>query len=143
MHPSKALLVKKEIEKYLQVGFIEPIDYSEWMSNIIPITKPTRKIQVCINFHDINNPCPKDDFSLPNIDMIVDSITNHDMLPFMDGFFGYNQILINLTDQHKIAFTTPCDNYYWKVIPFGLKNVGATNQRAMVTMFHAHIHKMM
>ena len=44
MHPFKVLLVKKEIEKYLQVGFIEPIDYSKWMSNIIPITKPIGEI---------------------------------------------------------------------------------------------------
>lgn len=43
MHPSKALLVKREIEKYLQVGFIQPIDYFELMSNIVPITKPTGK----------------------------------------------------------------------------------------------------
>jgi len=95
MHPSKALLVKKEIENYLQVGFIEPIDYSEWMSNIVPITKPIGEIRVCINFHDINNACPKDDFPLLNIDMIIDSIAGHNMLSFIDGFFGYNQILIN------------------------------------------------
>ena len=50
MHPSKALLVKKEIEKYLNVGFIKPIDYSKWIANIIPIIKPTREIQVYIDF---------------------------------------------------------------------------------------------
>lgn len=77
------------------------------MSNIVLVTKPTSEIQVCTNFHYINNACPKDDFPLPNIDMIVDSIAGHDMLSFMDGFSSYNQILINLVDQHKITFTTP------------------------------------
>ena len=90
MHPSKALLVKREIKKYLQVGFIKPIDYFDWMSNIFLVTKPTDEIQVCIDFCDINNACPKDDFSLPNIDMIIDSIVGHDILSFMDGFSGYN-----------------------------------------------------
>lgn len=42
---------------------------------------------MCTNFFNINNAYPKDDFSLPNIDMIFDSIAGHDMLSFMDGFF--------------------------------------------------------
>lgn len=74
--------------------------------------------------------------------MIVDSITGHDMLSFMDGFSGYNQILINPIDQHKITFISPWANFYYKVMPFGLKNIGATYQVAMVTIFHQHIHKM-
>ena len=141
MHPSKALLVKTEIENYFQVVLIESIDYSEWMSNIVPVTKPTGEIRVCTDFRDINNACPKDDFPLLNIDMIVDSIASHNMLSFMDGSFGYNQILINLVDQHKTTFTTPWGNFCWKVMPFGLTNAGATYQRAVVSMFHNHIHK--
>jgi len=73
--------------------------------------------------------------------MIMDSIAGHDTLSFMDGFSSYNQILINLAYQHKITFTTPWGNFCWKVMTFGLKNVGTTYQRAMVTMFHEHIHK--
>jgi len=142
MYPSKELLVKEEIDKCLNARFIKPIDYSEWMGNIFPISKPSGENQVCTNFRDINNACSKDDLSLPNIDMMFDSIVDHDTLYFMDGFSSYNQILINLVDQHKIAFTTPWGNLYWKVIPFGLKNAGDTYQRDMVTMFHEHIHKM-
>jgi len=54
--------------------------------------------------------------------MIMDSIGGHDTLYFMDGFFGYSQILINSVDQHKTSFTTPLGNFCWKVMPFGLKN---------------------
>jgi len=75
--------------------------------------------------------------------MIFDSIAGHDMLLFMDDFFGYNQILINPTDQYKITFITLWSKFCWKVISFGLKKVGATYKRAMVTMFHEYIHKMM
>lgn len=121
MHPSRALLVKKEIEKYLKASFIEPIDYFDWMSNIVSVTKPTSEIWVCTDFRGINNACPKDDFPLPNIDMIVDSIAGHDILSFMDGFSSSNQILINPFDQRKTTFTTPWDNFCWKVMPFGLK----------------------
>lgn len=62
----------------MNVGSIRPIDYSEWMANIVPIAKPHGKIIFLIDFRDINNACPKDDFPLPNIYMIVDSIVGND-----------------------------------------------------------------
>lgn len=74
--------------------------------------------------------------------MIVDSIISLDIVSFYDGFSIYNQILINLTNQHKNAFTTSWGNFCWKVMSFGLKNLGARYQRDMVAMFHEHIHKL-
>jgi len=112
------------------------------MANIVPVTKPIGEIRVCTNFHDINNAYLKDDFSLPNIDMIMDSIDIHYTLSFMDGFLGYNQILINPSYQHKTTFTTPWGNFYWKAMPFGLKNKGATYQRVIVSILHENIHKL-
>jgi len=77
---------------------------------------------------------------LPNIDIIVDLIAWHTMLSLMDGFSGYNQIRIAPEDQHKIAFSCPWGTFCWNVMPFGLKNIGATSQRAMTTIFHNMIH---
>ena len=99
--------MKKEIEKLLEVGFIRSIDYSEWMANIVPIKKPTCEIKVCTNFRDLNKAYPKDDFPLPNIDMIIHNLAGYEMLSFMDGFLGYNQIKIKESAQHKMAFRTP------------------------------------
>lgn len=121
---------------------MKPIDYSKWINNIILVIKPTGDIHVYTDFRYINNIYPKYDFPLPNINMIIDNITDHDILSFIDGCFGYNQIFINLIDHHKITFTTPWGDFCWKFIPFGLKNTGATYQRDMVSMFHEHIHKM-
>jgi len=101
------LLVKKEIEKLLEVGFIRPIDYLEWMENIIPVKKPTGEIRVCTAFKYLNKACSKDDFPLPNIDMIIDSLAGYEILSFMDGFLGYNQIKIKESDQHKTTFRAP------------------------------------
>ena len=61
----------------------------------------------------------------------------------MDGFLGYNQIKIILEDQEKMTFTCAWGTFYWNIMPFGLKNVGATYQRAMTTIFHDMMHKNM
>lgn len=70
MHPQVSLLVKIELKKLFDAGFIRPIDYAEWISNLVPTRKHSGAIQICTDFHDLNKACPKDDFPLPNIDII-------------------------------------------------------------------------
>lgn len=77
-NPKIALLVKVEIEKILEDGFIRPIYYSPWISNIFTFAKPENRISMCRNFCNLNKASLKDDFPLPNIDMIVDSTAGHD-----------------------------------------------------------------
>ena len=139
MHPKVALLVKEELQKLLDVGFITPIDYPTWVSNVVPVGKKIGGIHICTDFCDINKACPKDDFPLPSIDNIVDATIGHEILSLMDGFSGYNQIHIAKSDQHKTAFTTPWGTFCYKVMPFGLKNAGATYQRAMMYIFHDYM----
>ena len=66
---------------------------------------------------------------------MVDSMVRHELLSFMDAFSGYNQIKINEEDQKKTSFVTSQGLFCYKVMPFGLKNAGATYQRLMNKMF--------
>jgi len=59
----------------------------------------------------------------------------------MDGFSGYNQIKMCPDDKKHTSFRTPLGVYCYTVMPFGLKNVEATYQRAMNVIFHEHIRK--
>lgn len=141
MHPHVALLVKAELEKLLKARFIKVLDYIEWISNIVPISKANKSIRVCTDLKDLNKACPKDDFPLPNIDMIIDMTIGYEIYSLMDGLSGYNQIKIAPQDQEKIAFTCAWGTFCWNVMPFGLKNIGATYQRAVTTIFHDMMHK--
>ncbi|RVW56789.1 Transposon Ty3-I Gag-Pol polyprotein [Vitis vinifera] len=76
-----------------------------------------------------------DCFPLPRIDQIVDSIAGQGMLSFLDAFSGYHQIPMSPIDEEKTAFITPYGLYCYKVMPFGLKNAGATYQRLMTKIF--------
>ena len=63
------------------------------------------------------------------------------MFSFMDGFSGYNQIRMALRDAKKTAFRTPIGNFYYTVMPFGLKNAGTTYQGAMTAIFLDMMHR--
>eukprot|EP00253_Pinus_taeda_P025138 PITA_25138 len=54
----------------------------------------------------------------------------------MDSFSGYNQINILPADQHKTTLICPWGTFAYKKLPFGLKNAGATFQRALSYAFH-------
>ena len=96
---------------------------------------------MCVDFTNLNKAYPKDSYLLPRIDQLVDSTAGHKLLSFMDAFSGYNQIRMDETDQEKTSFVTPTGNYHYKVIPFGLKNAGATYQRMITRMFESQLGK--
>ena len=91
----------------------------------------------------MNKPCPKDEFPLPNVDLFVDSAATSFMFSFMDRYSGYNQIHMATKDVEKTAFRTPIRNFYYTVMPFGLKNAGIIYQRTMTTIFHDMVYKEM
>ena len=96
-----------------------------------------------MDYIDLNDACPKDSFSLPSIDQIVDVSSRHRMLSFLDAFLGYHQIPMYPPDTEKMAFITPHGLFYYNVMPFGLKNVGATYKRLVTKMFKPLLGKTM
>jgi hypothetical protein len=89
----------------------------------------------------LNKACPKEDFPLPNTELMADSTIGHEAFSFMDGSSGYNQIRMAPEDEELTAFQTSKGIYCYKVMPFGLKNAGATYQRAMQKIFDDILHK--
>ncbi|KAM2029233.1 hypothetical protein ACFX16_040763 [Malus domestica] len=133
--------IEAEIDKLIEAGFIRDVQYPKWISNIVIVLKKSGQIRVCVDFWDLNDACPKDDFPLPIIEIMVDATTGHEALSFMDGSSGYNQIRMALEDEELTAFCTPKGIYCYKVMPFGLKNAEATYQRAMQKIFNDMLHK--
>ena len=73
----------------------------------------------------------------------MDSTARHKLLTFMEVFSGYNQIIMDEEDQEKTAFITSQGLYCFKVMPFRLKNAGATYQRLVNKIFNKQIGKNM
>ena len=63
--------IVKEVQKLLAAGFIKPNEHPCWLSNIVPVKKKNGQIRHCIDFRNLNRVCPKDEFSLPNMDLLI------------------------------------------------------------------------
>ena len=96
---------------------------------------------MCVDFIYLNKAYPKDPFSLPWIDQLVDLTVGHPQMSFLDAFQEYHQIPLALDNQENTAFVTPTRNYHYKVMSFGLKNAGSTYQRMMTKMFEPQLCK--
>ena len=134
------LQIKEEVTKQLKVGFIKPIHQAKWVANVVPVPKKDRKVRMCVDFRDLKNACPKDDFPFPDIDVLVDNTTRSALMSFMDIFLGYNQIKLAPDDITKTTFITEWGIYCYTVMAFGLKNARVTYQRMATFLLHDMMH---
>ena len=77
-----------KVNKLLKAGFIEEIECSSWLDNIVPIKKKGSQIRICVDFRDLNKDCPKDEFPLPNVDILVDVAAGHEPFPLWMATVG-------------------------------------------------------
>ena len=131
--------INEEVDKLLQAGAIREVDYPDWLANVVLVKKANDKWRLCIDFTNVNRACPKDSFPLPRINLIVDATADHKLLSFMDAFSGYNQIRMDPNDQEKTSFVIGQGTYCYQVMPFRLKNAGATYQRLVNRIFQKQI----
>nr|KYP69397.1 Retrovirus-related Pol polyprotein from transposon 17.6 [Cajanus cajan] len=127
----KKQAIRQEVDKLLSASHIREIQYPGWLANVVMVKKSNGKWRMCVDFTDLNKACPKDSYPLPNIDCLVDGASGYKLLSFLDAYSGYNQIRMHPNDEDKTSFIADTANYCYKVMPFGLKNAGATYQRLM------------
>jgi hypothetical protein len=128
MNPKISPQVKKELQNMVEVGIIEPIRYSSWVSDLVIVSKKTGEIRICVDFIKLNQASLKENYPLPNMEYFLQRVTNVEIMSMLDGFSGYNQVLVREGDQLKTCFTTPLGTYKYLQIPFELTNVGGTFQ---------------
>jgi hypothetical protein len=113
--------------------------HPEWLANPVLVLKKNKvDWRMCVDYKDLNKHCLKDPFGLPRIDQVVDSIAGCSVLSFLDCYSGYHQISLAKEDEEKTTFITLFGAFCYTSMPFGLKNAGATYQRAIQTWLVDH-----
>ena len=153
LNPVMKDVVRKEVLKWLNAGFIYAISDSSWVSPVHVVPKKggftvirnernelisIRTVigwRVCIDCRILNTATRKDHFPLPFIDQMLDRLARYSHFYFLDGYSGYNQIAIAPEDHKKTTFTCPFGTFVFRRMSFGLCNSPATFQRCMMFMF--------
>ncbi|XP_073025097.1 uncharacterized protein [Primulina eburnea] len=137
--PKKDKVIEEQVGELLKAGHVREVQFPTLLSNVVLVPKSTGKWRMCVDFRDLNKACPKDCYPLPRIDQLVDSTSGCELLSFLDAYQGYHQIPLALEDQDKASFITSGGTFCYVVMPFGLKNAGATYQRLMNLVFQKQI----
>ena len=146
-------VIRKEVLKWINVGFIYAISDSPWVSPVHVVPKkggftiirnekneliPTRTVtgwRVCIDYMRLNTATKKDHCPLPFIDQMLGRLARHSHYYFLNGYSGYNQITIALEDPDKSTFKCPYGTFAFRRIPFRLCNAPNAFQRCMMSIF--------
>jgi hypothetical protein len=128
-------LIEKEVKKLFDAKIIVSLRFSKWVANLVPVRKKSGEIRLCVDFQNLNRVSLKDNYPLPKMDYILQKVVGSQKMSMLDGFSGYNQIMVHPDDQEKTTFTTPWGTFMYAKMPFGLMNAGATFQRAMDIAF--------
>lgn len=119
-------VMKEEVEKLKQARAIKEVFFPNWLTNTVLVKKKNEKWRVCVDFMYLNRACPKDPFPIPKIDLLVDAMYCHPRMSFLYAFQEYHQIVLASEDQEKASLISHEGNYHYIVMPFVLKNIGAT-----------------
>jgi hypothetical protein len=137
--PDKREAICAELAHLVTAGFIREVLHLEQLANPILVLKNNKvDWRMCVDYNDLNKHCPKDPFGLPRIDQVVNSTAGCSMLSFLDCYSGYHQINLAKEDEEKTAFITPFGAFCYTSMSFGLKEAGATYQRAIQTCLANH-----
>ena len=99
INPMLLPAMEQEVQKMFKAGIIAPIRFSEWISNLVPTRKKTGEIRLCVDLRNLNQVSLKDNYPLPKMDHILQRVVGASRISLLDGFLGFNQILVHPDDQ--------------------------------------------
>jgi hypothetical protein len=111
INPILLPVIEKEVKKLMDAKIIVPLRYSEWVANLVPVRKKNGEIRFCVDFRNLNRSSLKDNYPLPKMDHVLEKVVRANIMSMIDGFSGYNQIIVHQDDKEKNTFIT----YYSKI----------------------------
>jgi hypothetical protein len=141
LNPKYKEKVKIELDRMLEVGIIELVEVSEWISPMVVQDKKTGEIKIYVDLRKLNDAYLHDPFPTPFTDEVLDNVGGQEVYSLTNEFSGYHQIQIAKEDCHKTTFATEWGSYQYTVMSFGLKNSPSIFSRVVFEAFKDFLHK--
>ena len=132
--------INEEVQRMLDNKLIRESS-SPWTSPVVLVNKKNGKKRFCVDYRKLNSVTKKDQYPLPRIDEMLDSLAGATYFSTLDLMSGYWQVMVHPDDREKTAFITRFGTYEFNVMPFGLCNAPATFQRLMNRIYSGITYK--
>ena len=133
--PYKREKLSNEVKYMLENELIE-CSHSEWSSPCLLVPKPDGTYRFCTDYRKVNSVTKTDSFPIPRMEDCVDRVGGAKYVSKFDLMKGFWQVPLTSRAVEVSAFVTPDGLYSYKVMPFGMKNSGATFQRLMNSIIY-------
>jgi hypothetical protein len=94
----------QELKKLLDSKIIFQVIHSAWVANLVPIRKNSREILLCVDFRNLNRASEKENYIVPPMEKLLQTMSGSHIFSLLDGFSGYNQVLVSKEDHLKTTF---------------------------------------
>jgi hypothetical protein len=94
----------QELKKLLDAKIIFQVRHSAWVANLVPVRKKSGEIRLCVDFRNLNRASKKDNYPVPPMEKLLQTVSGSDIFSLLDGFSGYNQVLVSEEDHLKTTF---------------------------------------
>lgn len=127
--------IEKELDRLIQQGVIEPIEFSEWAAPIVPVLKKDGSIRICGDYKvTINQASQVDSYPLPRIDDLFASLSGGKKFSKLDLAHAYQQIPLDDASKKLVAINTHKGLFQYNRLPFGVSAAPSLFQRTMETL---------
>ena len=111
MHPKLEPLIQNEVKKLSDAKIIFKVRQSEWVSNLVLVRKKYGEIRLYVDFRNLNRASDKDNYPVPPMEQILQMVLGSKLFSLLDGFYGYNQVLVAEEDRLKTTFRKKMGNF--------------------------------
>ena len=130
--------IEKELDRLIQQGVIEPIEFSEWAAPIVPVLKKDGSIRICGDYKvTINQASQVDSYPLSRIDDLFASLAGGKRFSKLDLAHAYQQIPLDDASKKLVAINTHKGLFQYNRLPFGVSAAPSIFQRTVETLLQS------
>jgi hypothetical protein len=94
----------QELKKMIDAKIIFRVRHSAWVANLVPVRKKSGEILLCVDFRNLNRALEKDNYLVSPMEQLLQTMSGSEIFSLLDGFSGYNQVLVLEEDHLKTTF---------------------------------------